>query len=143
MSIAKNLRAALQRKGISINAIEKMAGVKPGSVQNILYGRSKNPGIDTLVAIANALNIPLDELRDGSFSFSKISTAWDIDLYTKSTEMVRDILHNDSVTLNKKEFLDCVDKIYEYSKESLKDKVDLTFAKWFVQEKFSKQQKHN
>ncbi len=142
MSIAKNLRAIMQKKGISINALERMAGVKPGSVQNILYGRSKNPGIETLMAIANALGIALDELHEGSISFSGASISWDINLYTKSAEAVRDILHSESRALSKREFLECVDKIHEYSRASLKDKVDYTFAKWLLQEKSPKQQKN-
>lgn len=138
MSLSENLRAILQKKGVSINALERTAGVKPGSVQNILYGRSKNPGIETLMAIANALNIDLDELRDTTSVISQTNIHWDVLLYTQTIEAVFKVMSSEDFVTNKRDFLECVDKIYEYSKENLKDKVDHIFAKWLLQEKFQK-----
>lgn len=138
MSLSKNLRSILQKKGISINALERTAGVKPGSVQNILYGRSKNPGIETLLAIANALNIDLSELRSDVYLVSPSSTDWDMNLYAKTLETICKIMNEEAFVSNKRDFFDCVENVYEYSKKNSKDRVDYTFAKWFLREKFQK-----
>lgn len=138
MSLSQNLRTIMKRKSISINALERTAGVKPGSVQNILYGRSKNPGIETLIAIANALSASLEELRGVASPISESDVEWDKNLYTEAAHVVCQTMNHESFATTKRDFLECVDKVYEYSKKSKKDHIDQTFAKWLLQEKFQK-----
>lgn len=135
MDIPKNLRHIMEKQQLSINALERKSGVKPGSVQNILYGRSKNPGIETLLALAKALNISLNTLVYSSEDDVDFSLPWNADLYTEAVITVRNELHRLSFFLKRKEFLECVYKIYEYSQKSQKDKIDLTFATWLIEEK--------
>lgn len=62
-----------KERGISINKLATMSGVRQSSIDNIVSGRTKNPGIRNLHKIATAFNMTLaefldfDELNDFSF----------------------------------------------------------------------------
>ena len=50
------IKDKLSQKNISASALEKKAGIRPSTLQNILQGRSKNPSIDVLQAVARSLS---------------------------------------------------------------------------------------
>src|ERR1044071_10317590 len=62
IDIADYLKEKIHAKGISINALEKQAGLRRGAIQNIIYGRSRNPGIEILRTIAQVLECSVSEL---------------------------------------------------------------------------------
>lgn len=51
-------------KNFSINKLANESGVAPSSVKNILYGKSKNPGIVTLKILCDGFKISLTEFFD-------------------------------------------------------------------------------
>ena len=51
-------------KKIALNKLAMDAGMAPSSLKNILYGRSKNPGIVTLKILCDGLGISLAEFFD-------------------------------------------------------------------------------
>lgn len=52
------------KRGISINALAKMAGMKQSTLDNIVRGNTKNPGVKTLHKIALAFGMTLAEFLD-------------------------------------------------------------------------------
>ncbi len=62
MSLQKNINFYLKKKNLSVFALEKEAGLKPGAVRNIINGRSKNPGVDLVFDIARQLGCSVEEL---------------------------------------------------------------------------------
>ena len=46
-------------KGLTINKLANLSAVPPSTVKNILYGKSKNPGIVTLKMLCDGLGITL------------------------------------------------------------------------------------
>lgn len=46
---------------ITINKLATESGVAPSSIKNILYGKSKNPGIVTIKMLCDGLGITLTE----------------------------------------------------------------------------------
>ena len=50
-----------EKKGITINKLSTESGVSPSTVKNILYGKSKNPGIVTIKMLCDGLGITLIE----------------------------------------------------------------------------------
>ena len=48
-------------KGISLNKLSNDSGIAPSTLKNILYGKSKNPGIVTLKILCDGLGISLLE----------------------------------------------------------------------------------
>ena len=51
-------------KRMSINKLANESGVAPSTIKNILYGKSKNPGVVTLKILCDGLGITLIEFFD-------------------------------------------------------------------------------
>ena len=71
--IVKRIKNLCTARSISINKLSVMSDVKQSTLDNIMRGLTKNPGIKTLHKISNAFNMTLaefldfDELNDFSF----------------------------------------------------------------------------
>ena len=136
MQIAQNLKRIMEEKRVSINALERRAGVKPSAVQNIVYGRSKSPGINTIRAIAQALECSIAELIGSEASPSienpSITRQWDIDLYVASLNTVFNLSKDRNSTLSSNDLFFCTEEIYRYSLAADKKQPDQDFAKWIL-----------
>ena len=70
---AKRIRNLCKKRGISINQLAKMSNVRQSSIDNIVNGRTGNPGVVNLHKIATAFNMTLAEFLDfkelNEFSF--------------------------------------------------------------------------
>ena len=62
--IAERIRTLCKERRISINKLATMSNLAHSSVDNIIQGRSNNPTLLTLMAIANAFNMTVSELLD-------------------------------------------------------------------------------
>jgi transcriptional regulator with XRE-family HTH domain len=145
-SIAENIKEKMLEKGISAHALEKEAGLKNSAVQNILYGRSKNPSIKILTAISQVLNCNLSQLigddlhkRENTNEEPQISAntkkderPWHSDLYIASFNLVSSLLKQTNVLFTKKKLLDTVDEVYIYSYKQNSNEPDKYFASWLI-----------
>ena len=70
---ANRIRQLCKQRGISINKLATMSGLKQSTLDNIMRGLSKNPKAKTLHKVANAFNMTLAEFLDfdelNEFSF--------------------------------------------------------------------------
>lgn len=62
--IVQRIRSLCDKRGISVNALAKMAGMKQSTLDNIVRGITKNPGVRTLHKIALAFGLTLAEFLD-------------------------------------------------------------------------------
>ncbi|MBQ6430958.1 MAG: helix-turn-helix transcriptional regulator [Oscillospiraceae bacterium] len=60
----KRIRALCRERGIAINKLATMSGVKQSTLDNIVRGLTKNPRVKTLHKIALAFNMTLSEFLD-------------------------------------------------------------------------------
>ena len=58
------IRELCRQRGISINKLSDMSGVKQSTLDNIVRGLTKNPRVKTLRRIALAFNMTLSEFLD-------------------------------------------------------------------------------
>ena len=69
----KRIRQLCQKRRITINKLAAMSGVKQSTLDNIVSGNTKNPGVKTIHKIAIAFNmtfaefLDFDELNEYSF----------------------------------------------------------------------------
>lgn len=137
------LRNRMQDKGISANALEKRAGLKPSAVQNILQGKSKRPTANLLQAIASELSCSVSDLLNESTATlkeeeylsvpkEKIPSKWDSKLYVEAIQLVDELLLQKKVKVTKETVLKFADEIYRYSLESKSGQLDRYFANWLV-----------
>lgn len=61
---AHRIKSLCKEKGITINKLATLSGLKQSTVDNIIHGHSKNPKVKTLHRIANALGMTLSEFLD-------------------------------------------------------------------------------
>lgn len=73
--IASRIAALCKERGLSINRLATMSNVKQSTIDNIMHGASKNPGIQTLQKIALTFNMTVSEFLDfpelNDFSFEE------------------------------------------------------------------------
>ncbi len=60
----KRIRELCKQRGIAINKLATMSGVKQSTLDNIVRGISKNPRVKTLHKLAIAFNMTLSEFLD-------------------------------------------------------------------------------
>lgn len=53
-----------EQKGFTIHNLAIEAGIAPSSLKNILYGKSKNPGVVTIKMICDGFGISLTDFFD-------------------------------------------------------------------------------
>lgn len=63
-TVRNRLLRLCEQRGISIHALAMEAAVPPSTIKNILYGKSKNPGIVTIKMLCDGLGITLAEFFD-------------------------------------------------------------------------------
>lgn len=144
VEIGERIREKLIEAGLSVHALEKKAGLRPSAIQNILYGKSKKPSINTIQAIARALNCTVpDLLEENENPFQGISrqeekyisqtNEWNIDLYINTLKIVSNLLKNKNISLPKEKTLEYADEIYTYSLKTKSNAVDEIFADWIIE----------
>lgn len=57
--IKNRLLFLCENKNVTINKLATNSGVSPSTLKNILYGKSKNPGIITLKMLCDGMDISL------------------------------------------------------------------------------------
>ncbi len=146
-NLSLQIKEKITEKGLSTHALEKRAGLKPSAVQNILYGRSKNPSVTIVKAIAKALDCSVSELLGETDDIPKtslqfkpvfstkniISQEWDQDLYLRCFQELNVLLEKEKVCLSKGKILELAEEIYEYSQGNSLSIPDQYFAKWLVE----------
>jgi len=60
--LAKNLRTLREQKGLSQDRLAKLANVANNTIIKIEQGENRNPTLETLKKIANALEVSIEEL---------------------------------------------------------------------------------
>ena len=63
-TVKNRLLVLLEEKHMSIHKLAMESAVPPSTIKNILYGKSKNPGIVTLKILCDGLGISLIEFFD-------------------------------------------------------------------------------
>jgi transcriptional regulator with XRE-family HTH domain len=78
-SIGELIKEARAQKDWSVKLLARRSGVKISTINSIEAGKSRNPRVDTLVALEKALGITLDTMRSDALNDEQLSLidAWD------------------------------------------------------------------
>lgn len=77
--LGNNIRDIRKEQRISINKLSKLTGISLGYLSDLENDKAQNPSLDKLKLIANALNVPVDELLSTTATNKDIE-AWDYNL---------------------------------------------------------------
>ena len=61
---ANRILELCKRRGITINRLAALSGLKQSTIDNIIHGKSKNPTVRVLHMIAVSFNMTLSEFLD-------------------------------------------------------------------------------
>ncbi len=64
VTVKNRILSLCEAKKITINKLATDSGVAPSTLKNILYGKSKNPGVVTLKMLCDGMGITLSEFFD-------------------------------------------------------------------------------
>jgi len=140
-ALKSNIQKNLELYGISIAELERRAGLKTCAVRNILDGRSKNPNIDTLRAIAQEFDQKIDELLEPenatSQQFEHNTDLYGFDplLFMKAYNEILNKVKQFSLKITIDEMLDYIKQVYEYSIECDLKLIDERFVKFVLRQK--------
>lgn len=54
----------MEQRNLSLNGLARLAAVPPSTLKNIIYGKSKNPGVATLKLLCDGMGISITEFFD-------------------------------------------------------------------------------
>ena len=77
MALGDKIRQLRESKGYTLLTLANMIGVKEATIQRYESGNIKNPGQEKLVALANALDVDVNELLD--YKDTKSPRKWRLD----------------------------------------------------------------
>lgn len=60
-AVAKRLIELMEQRNLSLNGLARLAAVPPSTLKNIIYGKSKNPGVVTLKLLCDGIGISITE----------------------------------------------------------------------------------
>jgi transcriptional regulator with XRE-family HTH domain len=62
--IAKRISSLCKEQGITINKLATLSGMKQSTLDNVIKGNTKSPGLRTLHRISQGFGITISELLD-------------------------------------------------------------------------------
>lgn len=63
-AVVKRLTELCYQKGYSVGQLSYGSGVHPSTIKSIISGKSKNPGVVTVVKLCSALGVEVGEFFD-------------------------------------------------------------------------------
>lgn len=134
VNIKQQLVKRMENSNLSTYSLEKNAGLKRGIIGNIVYDKSNFPRIDTLKAIADALDCSVDDLlsevQEPATSLGENNLN-----YILMQEIVQEVtycLNNKKVTIALKKFLFLVEQAYTYCVDKKNSTLDKSFIEWII-----------
>lgn len=129
------IKKKLVEHHLSASALERKAGIRPSTLQNILQGRSKNPSIEVLQAVAFALSCTVSELLGENYALPEplVKTEkWVPEIYANATHAVWEACKKRQFEISKKIFFQAIEQVYAYCIQYGRATVDKDFADWVV-----------
>ena len=62
LDISVGLRNIMKSQKLTINQLANLSGIPEDTIKSIRSGKTKNPGIQTIIRLANAMHCSIDEL---------------------------------------------------------------------------------
>ena len=116
--------------------IERQAGLTKNFISNIIYGKSKNPGIESMIKLADVFNVSIDELV-GKVTKEDLSQNIAVEnkkIFVETMTYVLNAIKTREKPLKAKDVFKAITSIYNYCAE--KSNLDKKFADWYLETYF-------
>ena len=150
-NLPQNLKRILDDKQLTVWGLEQKAGLKKGSIRNIVSGRSKRPGVDLIIQIARELDCEVEDLVGDPEAFDlpeeelylppssktqspeKDDPLWDMSLFQEIMICLLKHMGKKIKKVRKSDIILLIEEIYDYSATRSPPSVDKFFVHWLVQ----------
>lgn len=141
--LARQIAARLKAKNLSINMLEKEAGLKSRAVQNIMRGKSKKPSAELLRAIAGILDCSIEDLLGNEVFFNNetpLKSRTDIlfnkyenpEVLTEALNSINRKLKGKDHLINAQQVIDCLTETYVHALQKTPHSIDEEFIDWYI-----------
>ena len=136
----------LKQSNFTVASIERNAGLGVSVLRNLLRGKSHNPRIETVIALAKALNCTVDDLLAETDTSEKafilpsfieknsFEEKINYSLLGKCVSLIESIT-SDKTPLNYLDFLKLLSEVYFFSLGKKEEIPDRAFALWALEKK--------
>ncbi len=133
--------AKIKDLNMSVAQVERLAGLKRGVLQKILGGYTKNPTVNTIKAVAEALNLKVEDLMTQDSSSERNTTEDEIQSFSKNIAIdyydlleecfvyVLAYLRNNNIKAKSEPLFQIILKLYDHSLLKNKKCFDAEYAK--------------
>lgn len=133
-SIQVNILYLAKEQGLSIDELNRKAGLGGGVVKNILAGRSRHPRSDTLKAIADVFGVTVEFLMgDQSEAAKRDPEIYDPDTEDHINKLVNDFIRERNLALPLEKVRRFKKSLYSYAKKST-EQVPKHLIEWYLTE---------
>lgn len=142
--LQSNIKKHLQLKNLTAAELERRTGI-PHAVVNILHGRSKNPSLKTVHAIAQELGCSVEDLLSTQIKAAVTGeavvteadqTSWDASLYLATVQLVLKHVENLVERPSLPRVTAWVNEAYSYGLGSPERKADERFIHWMIEREY-------
>lgn len=60
-AVAKRLIELMEQKNLTLNGLARLSAIPPSTLKNIIYGKSRNPGVVTIKLLCDGMDITITE----------------------------------------------------------------------------------
>lgn len=141
-NLQTTLKSQLLKSNLSIREVERRAGLNRSALSNILEGKSKNPTLHTLYALAAVLDCSLSDFIESPLRREeppedfqpKVQLA--LPTLAPLLHQVMDVVDNCFKSIdcepNLDQFWGCVKKVYVHALENHNHEIDTSYAEWLI-----------
>ncbi len=144
LTLSASIKGKMKEKRLTAKALASITGVKESTIHNLTTGRSKNPTLKNLRALAKAFQCTVSELVGDEELHVMISgdepaamATWNHKLYIDTLLTVGKLLDTQNVFLKKMHIYKVIEDVYRYSQKKNKETVDVDFAEWKLEDTVS------
>lgn len=141
--LARQIVTLAKAKNMSLSTLGRKAGVKDYTIRNILSGQSRIPNAEVLQAIAGILDCSIEELLINQEFFRELDPSQSKEelrnkdyqpsgLLLEVVNFVNNKIVEKKKTVTISQVLASIEEIYLHSLQKDPNKVDQTFADWFI-----------
>lgn len=111
-----------KKNNLTLSELEKKANLKQDTIRNIVRGKSKNPTINTILSIAEILDVSIEDFFNLNIPTSKTINLWDAFLFIETIQMIENIIMERKTTLSPNKAISIIKIIY-YDAISTSEKI--------------------
>jgi transcriptional regulator with XRE-family HTH domain len=130
--LQENIIRYLGEQDISPEYLDKKANLSPGTVRNILSGRSRDPRGETLTKLSLAINISMEALLGATiYHNGQEENSYDPDLDDHINKLVNEYIRENKLKISDEKARKHKKALYQYTKIT-KLEVDKAVVNWYL-----------